>query len=171
MKDILEKITKNKSVNIDKLNINMTFKVAQTGFLCPEEITYIRTELKKTSFLATKITISDVSFSESKQYVVLCFKQSQINIGHAGVQIVIVATEEKTYRVTALVLLYNLDSHPATASLSCLLSGVFLRFIAVTAHKKCISVVGLVQFDYLDHNSCKGAGQHKTDHGKLDEMI
>lgn len=46
-KDILEKITKNKPINVDKLNINMVFKMAWVDFLCLGKITYIGTKLKK----------------------------------------------------------------------------------------------------------------------------
>lgn len=50
-KDIPEKITANESVSINKLNIDMAFKVAWAGFLHLGEITYIGTEFKKASFL------------------------------------------------------------------------------------------------------------------------
>lgn len=46
-KDILEKITKNKRVNIDKLNINTVFQMVWVDFLCLGKITYIGTKLKK----------------------------------------------------------------------------------------------------------------------------
>lgn len=62
-KDNLEKIIKNKPVNVDELNIDTVFKVAWAGFLRLGEITYTGTELKKASSSATRVTRSDISFS------------------------------------------------------------------------------------------------------------
>lgn len=73
-RNILEKIIKNELVDVDKLNIDIAFKVTWADFLRPGKITYIGTELKKISFSATKVTRSDGSFSEGNQYEVLCLK-------------------------------------------------------------------------------------------------
>ena len=64
VKDILEKNTENKPVGLDELNIDTAFKVVWAGFLRLEEITYTGTELKKASFSNTKVTRSNISFSE-----------------------------------------------------------------------------------------------------------
>lgn len=70
----MKKITKNKPVNIDELNIDMVFKVAWAGFLYLGKITYISTKLKKTLFSMTRVTRSDILFSKGNQYAVLSFK-------------------------------------------------------------------------------------------------
>lgn len=108
-KDILEKDTKNEPIDLNKLNIDKTFKLAWVGFLPLGEITYTGTEFKKASFLDTKVTRSNVSFSKENQYIVLCLRQSQTNTKHTGTQIILVATSEKTCPVTALSRIYTLD--------------------------------------------------------------
>lgn len=65
-KDILEKITENKPVNVNELNIDIVLKVAEAGFLSQEEIMYIGTKLKIASFSAIKVTRSDISFFKGK---------------------------------------------------------------------------------------------------------
>ncbi len=170
-KNILEKITENKPVNIDELNIDMAFKMTWAGFLRLGEITYIGTELKKASFSATRVTKSDISFSKGNQYLVLCLKQSKTDTKHTSVQIILVATREKTCPVAALARLYTLDPQPANAPLFRLLSGAFSRFSVVTALKKRFSLAGLEQADYSDYSFRKSAAQHAADHGMLDKMF
>lgn len=63
-KDILEKITDNEPIDLDELNIDTVFKMAQASFLRLAEITYTGTEFKKDLFLKTKVSRSNVSFSE-----------------------------------------------------------------------------------------------------------
>lgn len=73
-KNVLEKITKNKPVELNKLNINTAFKIAWVGFLCLEEIIYTDTKLKKTSFLDIKVTRFNVLSFKKNQYTVLYLK-------------------------------------------------------------------------------------------------
>lgn len=61
-KDILEKITENNPINVDKLNIDTVFKVAWADFLRLGKITYTSNKLKKALFLATWVTRSNISF-------------------------------------------------------------------------------------------------------------
>ena len=145
--------------------------MAWAGFLRLGEITYTGTELKKASFSVTRVTRSDISFSEVNQYAVPRLKQSKTDTEHTGVQLVLAATGEKTCPVAALACLYTLDPQPANAPLFRLSSGAFSRFSVVTALKKRLSLAGLEQADYSGHSFRKGAAQHAADHGMLDEMI
>ena len=142
-KDILKKITENKPVNVDGLNIDMVFKVAWAGFLRLGKITYTGTEFKKASFLATRVTRSDISFSKGNQYTMLCFKQSKTKTKHTSILIVLAAIREKTCPVAILACFDTLDPQPANVLLFCLSSGAFSRFNMVTALKKCLSLAGL----------------------------
>lgn len=94
-KDILDQITGNKSVAINRLNIDTTFKIAWADFLRLREIMYTDTELKKISFLATKITRSNILFAKGNQYTFLCLKQSKTNIEYIDVQIILAVTGKR----------------------------------------------------------------------------
>lgn len=170
-KDILEKITENKPVDLNELNVDTAFKVRWAGFLRLGEITYTGTELKKASFSDTKVTRSDISFSKGNQYAVLRLKQSKTDTKHTGAQIVLAATGEKTCPVAALARFYTLNPQPANTPLFCLSSGAFSRFNVVTVLKKRLLLAGLAQSNYCGHSFRKNAAQHAADHGMLDEMI
>lgn len=64
-KDNLKKIIANKPINIDKLNINTTFKVIWVGLSNLGKITYTSTKFKKALFSSTKVTRSNISFAKS----------------------------------------------------------------------------------------------------------
>ena len=132
---------------------------------------YTGTEFKKALFLVTRVTRSDILFSEGNQYIVFCLKQSKTDIEHIGVQIILATTGEKTCPVAALVRLYILNPQPTNFPLFRLSSGAFSRFSVVTALKKWLFLAGLEQADYSGHSFRKGAAQHAADHGMLDEMI
>lgn len=83
-KDILEKITKNKPLTIEDLNVDKAFKVAWVGFVRMRELTYSASELKKETFKDTKLTRSDISFAEGDQYAILRLKRSKTDVEHTG---------------------------------------------------------------------------------------
>ena len=170
-KNILKKITVNKSININKLNIDKAFKVVWAGFLRLGKITYTGTELKKASFLDSKVTRSNVSFSKENQYAVLCLKQSKTNTKHTSAKIVFAVTSDKSCPIAALSRLYTLDPQPANAPLFRLSSSVFLRFSVMTMLKKRLSLAGLVQSNYFGHSFCNDAPQYRTDHSIFDMII
>lgn len=84
-KDILEKIMKEESLTVDDPNINTTFKVAWTGFMRMEEITYMATEAKQALFAETKAIRSDISFAKDNHYAILCLKRSKIDTKHTRI--------------------------------------------------------------------------------------
>lgn len=80
---MLESTVQGEPQTIDKLNIDTAFKVAWAGFGRLGEIKYTEAEVKKTSFEKTKLTRSDISFSEGDQYATLRLKRSITE--HTGV--------------------------------------------------------------------------------------
>ncbi len=103
MKDIFEKITTQFTKSLEDLNIDAAFKIAWAGFLRLGEITYTASELKKKStFVETHATRSDISFIEEDQYAVLRLKRSRTNVDYSGVQIMLAATSESTCPGAAL---------------------------------------------------------------------
>lgn len=59
IKNILEKIIKNKLVDLDKFNIDTIFKIAWASFFRLDKITYTGTKLKKALFSNDRITKSE----------------------------------------------------------------------------------------------------------------
>ena len=113
----MEKITKEEPPTVEYLNVDTAFKVACAGFMRMGELTYTAAELKKDSFKETKLTRSDISFSEGDQYAILRLKQSKTDVEHTGVQIILAATGEPTCPVSALRRLFIQDPRPADAPL------------------------------------------------------
>ncbi len=76
IKDILQRITLGKPKSLQDLNINTAFQVAWAGFLQMGEFVYTKTELANQKLLiATKLTRSDITFSQDNQHVILRLKQ------------------------------------------------------------------------------------------------
>lgn len=106
-KKIFKEIAKHNLIDFNKLNIDMSFMVAWAWFLRLGEIIYTSTELKKISFVRTKVTKSDVSFVKDNQYAVLRLKQSKTDTKYIRVQIVLATISEKTCLVVVLAELYT----------------------------------------------------------------
>lgn len=82
--------------------------------LCAWENPLIRL-LKRAMRLLLRLT--DVTFSEQDQYATLRLKRSKTDVNHAGVLIMIAATNHSTCPVTALCKLFTHDPRPAHAPL------------------------------------------------------
>ncbi len=127
-KDIFKKITAQPMKSLEDLNIDAVFKIAWVGFLRLGEITYTASELKKKStFVETHTTRSDISLAEGDQYAVLRLKRSKTDVDHSVVQIMLAATGESTCPVAALQKLFQTDPQPANAPLFRLGFGAFSR--------------------------------------------
>lgn len=72
--NILKKIIDNKFVSMNKLNIDITFKIAWIDFLDLEKIIYTSTKLKKALFLSTRVIRSNILFIKGNQYIVFYLK-------------------------------------------------------------------------------------------------
>ena len=169
-KELLTKITSIPAHSAEDLNIDATFKVAWAGFLRLGEITYTVADRKKTSFQRLKPTRGDISFAENDQYATLRLKRSKTDTNHSGVQIVLAATNESTCPVTALRRLFRNDPQPSTSPLF-RLGTAFTRASVIASLKKRLIAAGINDSAYSGHSFRKGAAQHATDHGMLDESI
>ena len=172
-KDILQKITRQKPTSLQELNINTTFKVAWACFLRMGEFTYTKAELaNRKIFSATKLTRSDITFSQNDQYVVLRLKRSKTDVKHTGVEIIIAATNDLTCPVLALQELFMLDPKPSNAPLFSLDSGTtFARNQVIQILRQRLQDNGIPHQSCSGHSFRKGAAQHASDNGMLDEHI
>lgn len=101
-KDILEQITQDKSQCLLDLNIDISIKVAQAGFLRMREFTYTKTEFANQKlFIVTKLISSDIIFCQDHRHVIILLKRSKTNIKEAGKEIIIEVTNNSTSSVTA----------------------------------------------------------------------
>ena len=105
----MEKITSNKLLDINELNIDIAFIVVGAGFLSLGEIIYSDIECKKPFFSKIKVTKSNIFFAEGNQYGVLNPKQFENNTKHTGIQIILATTEQKIYLMTALAHFHTWD--------------------------------------------------------------
>lgn len=64
IKDVFTKITEDKPMTVNDLNIDAAFKVAWAGFMKLGEIIYTATKAKKISFKDIKVTRSDILFAK-----------------------------------------------------------------------------------------------------------
>lgn len=98
--DILQKITKQKSISFENLNINKVFKGAKANFLHMGKFTYTKAKFANyTIFNAIKYTKLNIIFSQNNQYIVLCLKTDKNNIKNTKVEIIITVTNNFTYPV------------------------------------------------------------------------
>lgn len=104
---------------------------------------YTDTKFIIASFSSTQVTRSDISFAKGNQYAILWLKQSKTDTKYIGVQIIFVATGEKTCLIAVLIQLYTLDSQPTNAPLFRLSFGAFSQFNMMLILKKQIALAGL----------------------------
>ena len=119
-KDVLEQATSVVPISIEKHNIDTAFKLAWDGFLQMGKLTYTSTESQAQTFVDTKLTRSDIIFSERDQHVILWLKRSKTNINHIGIEIILVSIYDKTCPVTELYTRFIRDLQPRTTPLFCL---------------------------------------------------
>ena len=173
-KDVLEQVTSVVPISIEDLNIDTAFKVAWAGFLRMGEFTYTSAESQARTFVDTKLTRSDITFSEGDQHAILRLKRSKTDVNHTGVEIILAATYDKTCPVTALRTLFVRDPQPRTAPLF-RLTGRCTAF----ARKPVLDILQerlrahniITPKSYTGHSFRKGAAQHASDNGMLDQHI
>lgn len=170
-KNIFSQITSFIPSSTEDHSIDAAFKVAWAGFLRLGEITYTHAERNKSSFASTSTTRSDVFFSENDQYAILRLKRSKTDINHTGVQIVLAATGEPTCPVASLRRLFLVDPQLPSAPLFQLASGSFPRQRVITILRSRLIQAGLSDTGFSGHSFRKGAAQHASDHGMLEENI
>lgn len=175
-KDILQKITSVSLISIDELNIDTIFKIAWAGFLQMNEFTYTSAEAQASTFTNTKLTRSDVTFSDRDQHEILRLKQSKTNINHSGVEIILAATHDTTCSVTALRNLFYQDPQPRTSLLFHFQndtgSTAFSSKLVLNIFQNRLQLHNIATpKSYTGHSFQKGAAQHASDNEMLDQHI
>ncbi|KAF4769439.1 hypothetical protein HAV15_008849 [Penicillium sp. str.  len=157
---------------IDDLNFATACRVAFAGFLRLGEFTYKTEDLStRPTFLATKLTRSDVRFSSSLDHVQLTLKRSKTDRRHEGAQIILAKTGDGACPVDALQRLLLLDPKAPDAPLFSFHRRPFNRnnFLSTLSTK--LKALGIHANGYSGHSFRKGAAQHAHDSGILDDQI
>lgn len=173
-KDILEKITSIFPVSIQDLNIDTAFKVAWAGFLRMDEFTYTHTEAQARTFIDIGLTHSDITFADNLSHAILRLKRSKTDVNHTGVEIILAATHDKTCPVMALRALFDQDPQPRSAPLFHLADGLseFPRRIILDILQTRLQHHNISKSkSYTGHSFRKGAAQHASNNGMMDEHI
>ena len=173
-KHVLEKITRIPSRSLAEINIDTAFKVAWAGFLRMGEITYTENEAQSSTFVDIGLTRSDITFSDGDQHAILRLKRSKTDVHHTGVEIILAATHDQTCPVTALRKLYSEDPQPRSAPLFRRTgkSTAFTRkYVLENLQSKLQSQNVPTPRFYTGHSFRKGAAQHASDNGMLDQHI
>lgn len=120
-KNIFVKIISVILISIEKINIDIAFKVAWVGFLKLDEITYINAKAQAFAFVEIKLTCLDIIFADDNQHIILRLKQNKINFNHTRVKIVLAAIHDKTCPVTAFYTFFSKNLQLCMAPLFCLI--------------------------------------------------
>lgn len=169
-KGILERITSLMSTdNIDNINYSTAFKTAWAGFLRVGEFTYTQAELKSKAFKETGLTRSDIIFAEDNSYAILRLKRSKTDINHQGVEIMLAAVNNSVCPVRALQRLFTEDPQLPHAPLFTIQGGPFTRKAVIDILHCQLNDCGIVTLGYSGHSFQKGAAQHASDNGMLEE--
>lgn len=170
-KEILDKVTANPSRSADDLNYNTAFKVAWAGFLRVGEFTHTLQDRHNRTFHQTGLTRSDITFAENDEHVVLRLKRSKTDVNHTGVEIILAATDSPTCPVKALRQLFDKDPQAPHAPLFSLREAPFTRKSVIDFLHRQLLAAGIPTTGYSGHSFRKGAAQHASDNGMLDEQI
>ena len=88
------------------------------------EFTYTKTNLaNRRVFITTKLTWSNITFSQVDQHVILRLKRSKTDTKHISIEIIIIATSDSTCSVIYLRELVILNSQFVNAPLFSLANG------------------------------------------------
>lgn len=170
-KDILQILTSTPPHNLDDLNLETAFKVAWAGFVRLGELTYTAGEKASPSFKELHLTRSDITFSERDQYATLRLKRSKTDTNHTGVLIMLAATKYSTCPVTALRSLFTHDPQLPHAPLFSFNNVSFSRQYVVDNLRARLLAKGVSSLGFSGHSFRRGAAQHASDNGMLDEDI
>jgi hypothetical protein len=135
------------------------------------EITYNIPPSRDPTFTATKLTRSDITFAVKDQYAILRLKRSKTDRDYTGVEVVLAATNEPTCPVRALRRLFTNDVQPQSAPLFRFQNTPFSRTALVKTLRTRLTEAGFHDAQYAGHSIRRGAAQHASDNGMLDEHI
>lgn len=159
---------------LDDLNTDTAYKCAFAGFLRTGEVTYERKDLaNKPLFERNHILRRDVHFSDTEDHVVLSLRATKVDTKYSGVEIVLASEPHSpTCPVQALRRLMQLDPQPGNAPLFRHSSGDFSRAKYIDTLRSRLRAKGFKGvMVYSGHSFRRGAAQHASDNGLLDEDI
>lgn len=147
--------------------------VAFGGFLRSREFTYEAKDLRDLlAFQSTNILRSDVTFSDSNDYVIIALKRSKTDLQHKGVAIVISATDTATCPVKALCRLFTEDPRPQMDPLFRFPSKTFSYHNFVTELRKRLAAHGVPNSTrFTGHSLRRGAATTAKLNGMLNSDI
>jgi hypothetical protein len=173
---LLEQLTSPKvsSDSIKDRNFDTACKVAFAGFLRMGEFTVQNSQLSEsaTTYKHSRLTRSDITFSDDDSHAVLRLKRSKADTTHRGVDIILAATGTSTCPVRALQglfqayplhgdePLFGFDGVPMTRN-----------WMIATLRKRAASLHGHAALKYSGHSFRRGAAQQASDNGLGEEDI
>ena len=164
-------ITASPPTTLNELNLDTDFKVAWAGFMRLGEIIYTEAEKRNVSFEDLHLTRCDITFSENDQYATLRLKQSKTDTNHTGVLIMLAATASPSCPVKALRSLFTHDPQPPSSPLFTCNNSSFTRRYVINQLRQRLQIANIPALLYSGHSFRRGAAQHASDNGMLDEDI
>lgn len=138
------------------------------------EFTYTSAETQTQTFVYTKLTWSNITFSKRNQHAILRLQQSKTDVNYTGVKIILTATNDKRCLVNALHILLIRDPQPYIAFLFCLTSysSMFVRKLVIYIFQERLQVHNIITVKtYTGHSFRNSVAQHVSDNSMLDQNI
>lgn len=107
IKDIFQVLTSLLLIFINKLNLDIIFKVTWIRFMRLKKLIYMAVKKSDTSFKNLYLIRSDNTFFEQNQYAMLRLKHSKIDINYIGVFILLTVNKNSICPITALSFLFT----------------------------------------------------------------
>lgn len=159
----------------NKLNFDTSFKCEFAGFLRTAEVTYEAKETKnQLLFERGHLLRRDITFAENDEHAILSLRGSKADTNFTGVEIFISSESEDPHccPVKALRALVTLDPKPKNAPLFSLSTGAFNRKHLIDTLRARLRAAGVANAkDFAGHSFRRGAAQHASDNGILDQDI
>lgn len=107
IKDIFQVLISLLLIFINKLNLDIIFKVTWIRFMRLKKLIYMAVKKSDTSFKNLYLIRSDNTFFEQNQYAMLRLKHSKIDINYIGVFILLTVNKNSICPITALSFLFT----------------------------------------------------------------
>jgi hypothetical protein len=162
------------SGKIEDLNFDAAAKVAFAGFLRMGEFTVKNSQLRDDprTFSHTRLTRSDITFSNNDSHAILRLKRSKADTEHRGIDIVLAASTDDICPVKALRELFQRQPLAGDQPLFGFGGGPLRRdWMIATLQKRMGRIRENTSARYTGHSFRRGAAQQASDNGLNDEDI
>jgi hypothetical protein len=156
---------------IDNINSNTIFRLTFTAFLYIREFIYTTKEAADPiTFITTKLTKSNIHFTEDYNYLILRLKQNKTDIKYKSISIIVAAIGNKACPVAALYILFQVNPQQPNAPLFHLNSGLFTQSPILQILTYQLELAGIQSSRYIGHSFHHSTSQHTYNSGisKLD---